>query len=193
MSTCVGYDLYYRYADGSCGTYDTFVESNSSSCGYVAPTPTPTSTPEPLPEGVLNFGSTDSDFQQCGFGYEPNDYEFNRTYYVNFTSPRNMGGYVVVYLSGSSTVQLPFNQNDTSAYLTVPCGCGSVCESIEYVMSITYVTPTSTPIPEPTSTPFVGGNDCFQGQSGAIYTSQYECELNDGPCSVALCPEGPQP
>jgi hypothetical protein len=29
-----GYDLYYTYADGSCGTYDSLVEYNSSTCGY---------------------------------------------------------------------------------------------------------------------------------------------------------------
>jgi hypothetical protein len=46
MATCIGYDLYYRYANGSCGTYDTFIESNSPSCGYEEP-PTPTPTPTP--------------------------------------------------------------------------------------------------------------------------------------------------
>jgi hypothetical protein len=107
-----------------------------------------------LPEGVSTFGSSDSNYQQCGYGFDTNDYEFDRTYYVNFTSPRSMGGYVVVYLSDNSPIQLPFNQGDTSASLTVPCGCGSVCESIEYVMSIIYSTPTPTPEPLlPTSTP----------------------------------------
>jgi hypothetical protein len=64
-----------------------------------------------------------------------------------------MGGYVVVYLSDNSPIQLPFNQGDTSASLTVPCGCGSECNSIEYVMSIIYNTPTPTPGPTFTPTP----------------------------------------
>jgi hypothetical protein len=35
---CSGYNLYYRYADGSGGSYDTLIASNSSTCGYVTPT-----------------------------------------------------------------------------------------------------------------------------------------------------------
>lgn len=38
---CAGpsnYDLYYIYADGSGGTYNQLVQSNSPQCGYVAPT-----------------------------------------------------------------------------------------------------------------------------------------------------------
>ena len=149
--TCDGYNLYYRTANGSCGYVDTFIESNSASCGYM--TPTPTATPS-LPDGVLDFGSSDSNYQQCGGGYEPNDYEYDRTYYVNFTSPRSSYGYVLVYLNDNSPIQLPFSQNDTSAYLTVPCGCGSECASIQYVMNIIYSTPTPTPEPLPaTNTP----------------------------------------
>jgi hypothetical protein len=151
MSTCVGYDLYYRFANGSCGTYDTFIESNSSSCGYVAPTPTPT--PTPLPDGVLSFGSTDGGFIQCGAGYDSNDYEYYRTYEVIFTSARNTMGYVVVYLSDNSSIQIPFNENDTSASTTIFCGCGSSCADIQYVMNIIYTTPTPTPTAEPTFTP----------------------------------------
>ena len=126
------------------------------------PTPTPlpptvTPTPTPLPDGVLDFASSDSNFQQCGEPYGSNDYEYDRTYYVEFTSARSMGGYVVVYLNGGSNIQLPFNQNDTLASLIVSCGCGSSCESIEYVMSIIYSTPTPTPEPLlPTSTPTEG-------------------------------------
>lgn len=37
-SFCSGYDLYYIYADGSGGTYSSLVQSNSPTCGYVAPT-----------------------------------------------------------------------------------------------------------------------------------------------------------
>jgi hypothetical protein len=64
MATCIGYDLYYRYANGSCGTYDTFIESNSPSCGYEepptptstsTPTPTPTSTPTPTPTPTVTY------------------------------------------------------------------------------------------------------------------------------------------
>jgi hypothetical protein len=29
-----GYDLYFTYANGSCGTYDSIQEYNSSICGY---------------------------------------------------------------------------------------------------------------------------------------------------------------
>jgi hypothetical protein len=34
---CSGFNLYYTYADGSGGTYDTLQQSNSATCGYVAP------------------------------------------------------------------------------------------------------------------------------------------------------------
>ena len=37
-SFCSGYDLYYTYADGSGGSYSSLVQSNSPTCGYVAPT-----------------------------------------------------------------------------------------------------------------------------------------------------------
>jgi hypothetical protein len=132
-----------------------------SVCGST-PTPTPTSTPTPtptatpsLPAGVLGFGSSDSNYQQCD---GLNNYEYNRTYYVDFTSARSMGGYVVVYLNDNSNIQLPFNQSATSASLTVSCGCGSDCASIEYVMNVIYITPTQTPEPLlPTSTPTEGG------------------------------------
>ena len=33
-SFCSGYDLYYTYTDGNCGTYNTLIESNSATCGY---------------------------------------------------------------------------------------------------------------------------------------------------------------
>jgi hypothetical protein len=44
---CSGYDLYYTYTNGSCGTYNQLVESNSGTCGYIEPTATPTPTPIP--------------------------------------------------------------------------------------------------------------------------------------------------
>ena len=31
---CTGTTLYYTYADGDCGTYDTLIEYNSATCGY---------------------------------------------------------------------------------------------------------------------------------------------------------------
>ena len=34
---CSGYDLYGTYTDGNCGTYNSLIQSNSSSCGYVPP------------------------------------------------------------------------------------------------------------------------------------------------------------
>jgi hypothetical protein len=62
-------------------------------------------------------------------------------------------GYVVVYLSDNSNIQIPFNENDTFASLTIFCGCGLTCASMETVMNIIYTTPTPTPTPEPTPTP----------------------------------------
>ena len=170
LSEGTGQSRYYRKYGLTNRAYP---QESCISCPTPTPTPLPTNTPVPtntptptatssLPDGVLDFGSSDSNFQQCGEPYGPNDYEYDITYTVNFTSPRSMGGYVVVYLSGGSNIQIPFNQNDTAASLTVPCGCGSVCESIEYVMSIIYITPTSTPVPEPptpTPTEEDGGGD----------------------------------
>jgi hypothetical protein len=157
------------------------------------PTPTPTATPS-LPDGVLDFGSTTSGVNQCGFSYGPNDYEYFITYYVNFTSPRSMNGYVVVYLNDNSPIQLPFNQNDTAASTTVFCGCGSVCENIQYVMSIIYSTPTPTPEPLPATNTPIPANECWQyAFEGPIYGSQSECvDASGGPCNQVACPEGPQ-
>jgi hypothetical protein len=159
------------------------------------PLPTDTPTPTPLPEGVLNFGSTIDGVNQCGFGFGPNDYEYYITYYVNFTSARNMMGYVVVILNDNSTITIPFNQNDTLASTTIFCGCGSSCADIQEVMSILYTTPTPTPEPEPTLEPTNPPSQCWQyGFSGTIYNSQSECQdAEGGPCSEVLCPEGPQP
>jgi type VI secretion system secreted protein VgrG len=117
------------------------------------PTPTPTATPTPLPDGVSSFGSTVGGEQPCGVNYGPNDYEYYITYNVNFTSARNTMGYVVVYLSDYSSIQIPFNENDTSASTTVFCPCGSPCADMSYVMNIIYTTPTPTPTLEPTFTP----------------------------------------
>ena len=39
---CSGYNLYYTYADGSGGSFNSLIETNSATCGYVPPTPTAT-------------------------------------------------------------------------------------------------------------------------------------------------------
>jgi hypothetical protein len=44
---CSGVDLIGVYADGSCGTFDSTIEFNSPSCGYVPPTTTPPPTASP--------------------------------------------------------------------------------------------------------------------------------------------------
>ena len=49
---CSGYDLYGTYTDGSCGTYNALIQSNSSSCGYVPPLSVSVS-------GFSNGGATD--------------------------------------------------------------------------------------------------------------------------------------
>jgi hypothetical protein len=99
-----------------------------------------------------------------------------------------MNGYVVVNLSGGSTIQLPFSQNDTAASLTVPCGCGSVCENIISITNILYTTPTPTSEPlAPTNPP----TQCWQYEmSPIIYNSQSECQdAEGGICNEVLCPE----
>jgi hypothetical protein len=42
---CSGFDLIGVYANGSCGTYNSVIQFNSPSCGYVTPTTTTTCTP----------------------------------------------------------------------------------------------------------------------------------------------------
>ena len=155
------------------------------------PVPTDTPTPTPLPDGVLSFGSYDNSQQPCGYGFGPNDYEYYRTYQVDFTSPRSMNGYVVVYLSDSTTISLSFNQNDTAASTSVFCGCGSPCADMIGVSNILYTTSTPTPEPLlPTEPPV----ECWSAQgSGTIYNSYAECELGEsgngfGPCVQVSCP-----
>jgi len=41
-TNCVGYDLYGTYTDGQCGTTNSLIETNSTTCGYVPPTTTTT-------------------------------------------------------------------------------------------------------------------------------------------------------
>jgi hypothetical protein len=38
---CKGYDQYGKYADGSGGSYESLIASNSSNCGYTPPPPPP--------------------------------------------------------------------------------------------------------------------------------------------------------
>ena len=150
----------------------------------------PTVTPTPLPDGVLSFSSSDNSEQPCGFGFGPNDYEYYRTYTVDFTSPRSMNGYVVVYLSDSTTISLSFNQNDTFASTSVFCGCGSPCADMIGVSNILYTTSTPTPEPLlPTNPP----QECWQnGSSPTTYGSQSECiAATGGPCNQVVCVEEP--
>ena len=51
---CSGYDLYYRYANGSGGYYDTLYQANSTTCGYTAP---PTYSFSSIPTSI-NEGSS---------------------------------------------------------------------------------------------------------------------------------------
>ena len=39
VDSCVGFNLYRSYHDGVCGVYGTLYQSNSTTCGYVAPAP----------------------------------------------------------------------------------------------------------------------------------------------------------
>jgi hypothetical protein len=40
--SCIGYNLYYIYADGNGGSFSSLFQSNSPTCGYTPPTPTAT-------------------------------------------------------------------------------------------------------------------------------------------------------
>jgi hypothetical protein len=96
---CVDYDLYYvqEQQNGCAANYlgrrrGDFIESNSVSCGYVAPTPTPTATP--------NLGPLTM-FQGSGYGNSPaatcNDVNNNRTLYSN-CGPFELGNGCTVYV-----------------------------------------------------------------------------------------------
>jgi hypothetical protein len=151
-------------------------------------TPTPTPTNTPLPDGVLSFGSTDGGFQQCGYSFGPNDYEYYRTYQVDFTGPRNIMGYVVITLTDYSTTTIPFNENDTYASKTVFCGCGSPCADIMDVLNIIYTTPTPTPTADPTTPTPTPTQECWRDSNGTIYGSSFECSQSGyGPCYQVQC------
>lgn len=66
---CSGVNLYYRYADGTYGGYyDQLYESNSTTCGYVAPTYSLTASPTSVNEGD-SFTITLTTNQSGSFGY----------------------------------------------------------------------------------------------------------------------------
>jgi len=52
-TNCVGYNLYGTYTDGQCGTTNSLIETNSTTCGYVPPVPVPVPVapvaPSPVP------------------------------------------------------------------------------------------------------------------------------------------------
>jgi hypothetical protein len=52
---CSGYNLYYTYADGSGGTYNTLIQTNSATCGYVAPAYSLGNTWSTIANGVTAF------------------------------------------------------------------------------------------------------------------------------------------
>jgi hypothetical protein len=56
---CSDFDLYGTYANGSCGSYNQLIESNSGECGYQEPTATPLpATATPLPATATPAPST---------------------------------------------------------------------------------------------------------------------------------------
>ena len=169
MATCVDYDLYYRYANGSCGTYDTFIESNSPICGYEeppTPTSTPTSTPTPTPTPTT--------------AYICREYRIeNNTETSISISYYDCGNNYISDSIGSGN-QLTFCANQS--YGLIDAGGGSLF--------------TLFPCLEPTPTPTPDlGVQCWQyAFEGPIYGSQSECvDASGGPCSEVICPEGPQP
>lgn len=66
---CSGVNLYYRYADGTYGGYyDQLYESNSATCGYIAPTYSLTASPTSVNEGS-SFTITLTTNQSGSFAY----------------------------------------------------------------------------------------------------------------------------
>ena len=93
IDSCVGVNLYRSYHDGVCGTYGTLYQSNSVTCGYVAPAPVSPVSPVgvggggPTPEPSTNcascngIASSTSDSYVCDGGF----FVTYRTY--NWTAP----------------------------------------------------------------------------------------------------------
>jgi hypothetical protein len=186
----------YSTCAGACLYTPTPTPTNTDTPLPATYTPTPTNTLTPtstpsLPDGVLSFGSSDNSQQPCGYGFGPNDYEYYRTYQVDFTGPRTMNGYVVVNLSDYSTITISFNENDTYASQSIFCGCGSPCADMISISNIFYNTPTPTSEPLPPTNP---PEECWSAQgSGTIYNSYAECEVGEsgngfGPCVQVSCP-----
>ena len=56
VDSCVGFNLYRSYHDGVCGVYGTLYQSNSTTCGYVAPAPVSPAPAPVSPVGVSPVG-----------------------------------------------------------------------------------------------------------------------------------------
>ena len=72
---CSGTTLYGRYTNGSCGTYDAIIETNSTSCGFV-PTPTtatPTISDISAGQQTVTFNLRNNDASTATIFYEIND------------------------------------------------------------------------------------------------------------------------
>jgi hypothetical protein len=101
-----------------------------------------------------------------------------------------MGGYVVVYLTDNSNIQIPFNQNDTSASTTIFCGCGSSCAGMEMIMSIIYSTPTPTSEPlAPTEPPIT--YFCKDNEFSPCVEQVVPCSGEQIPCGGGEVPFSP--
>lgn len=101
---CNGFDKYGRYADGSGGSYDELVESNSTECGYIPPPPPPN------PGNIENFGVTLIDKGGVG-AYRA---QFNHSGDAqNFEFSRASGGNLPLFSGPSrpngSTVEVEFD------------------------------------------------------------------------------------
>ena len=83
-TSCIGYDLYQNRYDATyqgANCPPRLIETNSVTCGYVAPTPSPTPAPTPVPTPV----PTPTPVAQNCSGY-----------YYTYGEPR-CGGYASIY------------------------------------------------------------------------------------------------
>lgn len=92
VDSCVGFNLYRSYHDGVCGTYGTLYQSNSATCGYVAPAPV-SPAPEPVspvspvgvsPVGVSPVGSTNCDYCRGVATFTEDNYVCSGGYLVTY-------------------------------------------------------------------------------------------------------------
>ena len=65
IETCVGVNLFRSYHDGICGTYSTLFQSNSATCGYVAPPPPPPPPPPGPPVCTPGFEYVNDSCAYC--------------------------------------------------------------------------------------------------------------------------------